>query len=135
MWPTSDQVRRFVVLTGGEPLLQVDEALTRCLRELGFTIAVETNGTCLPPTGVDWLCVSPKAGVKLIVESGQELKLVYPQTGLKPTDFEELFFDNFYLQPMDGPFQASNTLKAIEYCKSNPRWSLSIQAHKTLGIR
>lgn len=135
MWPTSDVSRRFVVLTGGEPLLQVDEALTWWLKAHGFTIAVETNGTCSPPPGIDWICLSPKAGTKLVVESGKELKLVFPQIGLHPSMFEGLAFDNFYLQPMDGPLQAENTKRAIDYCKANPQWNLSIQTHKILGIR
>jgi 7-carboxy-7-deazaguanine synthase (Cx14CxxC type) len=134
-WPMRDVSRRFVVLTGGEPLLQVDEALTRSLKAHGFTIAVETNGSCSPPPGIDWICVSPKAGAKLIVHSGQELKLVFPQNGLDPSDFEGLPFENFYVQPMDGPLQAENTKQAIEYCKSHPRWNLSVQTHKIVGIR
>jgi 7-carboxy-7-deazaguanine synthase len=135
LWPTSDRVRRFVVLTGGEPLLQVDEALTRCLKTYGFTIAVETNGTCLPPPGIDWLCVSPKAGATLVVKSGQELKLVFPQLGAPPSAFEDLVFEHFYLQPMDNSGQAANTAEAIDYCKAHPRWNLSVQTHKVIGIR
>lgn len=134
-WPTSDTTYRFVVLTGGEPLLQVDEALTHELKAHGFMIAVETNGTCSPPPGIDWICVSPKAGTKLAVRSGQELKLVFPQVDLHPSEFETLPFENFYLQPMDGPLQTENTTQAIEYCKANPRWNLSVQTHKVLGIR
>jgi 7-carboxy-7-deazaguanine synthase len=135
MWPTSDGCRRFVVLTGGEPLLQVDAALTQCLKEQGFTIAVETNGTCLPPPGIDWLCVSPKAGAQLAVTSGQELKLVFPQPGAHPSAFEALEFEHFYLQPMDNLRQRANTEEAIEYCKAHPLWRLSVQTHKVIGIR
>jgi len=134
LWPTSDTLRRFVVLTGGEPLLQVDEALTRRLKDHGFMVAVETNGTCVPPPGIDWVCVSPKAGAKLVVRAGQELKLVFPQPLLQPAQLEHLSFEHFYLQPMDGPSLESNTRQAIEYCKRHPRWSLSIQTHKILGI-
>jgi len=133
-WPVQDVARRFVVLTGGEPLLQVDEALTRCLKEHGFMVAVETNGTCVPPPGIDWVCVSPKAGAKLVVRAGQELKLVFPQPLLQPAQLEQLSFEHFYLQPMDGPARVSNTSQAIEYCKLHPRWSLSLQTHKILGI-
>jgi 7-carboxy-7-deazaguanine synthase (Cx14CxxC type) len=134
-WPSSDECHRFVVLTGGEPLLQVDEALTTCLSDRGFFIAVETNGTFVPPRGIDWICVSPKGGATLKVRTGQELKLVFPQFGLDPSQFEDFQFDRFYLQPMDGTSQAENTKLAIQYRKSHPRWSLSTQTHKVLGIR
>jgi 7-carboxy-7-deazaguanine synthase len=134
-WPSPDPARRFVVLTGGEPLLQVDEALTQALHAVGFTIAVETNGTQAPPPGIDWLCVSPKAGSQTIVRSGQELKLVFPQDGIDPQDFSALDFDNFYLQPMDGPLARENTRQAIAYCQAHPRWNLSVQTHKVIGIR
>lgn len=134
-WPTKERSRRFVVLTGGEPLLQVDALLTAELHKRGFFIAVETNGTCSAPEGIDWICVSPKSGTKLAVRSGHELKLVYPQSGLDPEQFSSLGFDNFYLQPMDGPDQKENTAQAIEYCKANPIWNLSVQTHKLLGIR
>jgi 7-carboxy-7-deazaguanine synthase (Cx14CxxC type) len=135
LWPEGDAGHRFVVLTGGEPLLQVDAALTAALKQQGFTIAVETNGSCEPPPGIDWLCVSPKAGAPLRVQGGQELKLVFPQVGSDPAQFEGLAFEKFYLQPMDGLLQARNTELAIEYCKRHPRWSLSVQTHKFLGIR
>jgi 7-carboxy-7-deazaguanine synthase len=134
-WPPVHHTRRFVVLTGGEPLLQVDEPLTSCLKAHGFTIAVETNGTCHPPPGIDWICVSPKAGTNLVITAGQELKLVYPQPGADPSAFEDLSFENFYLQPMDGSYQTTNTAKAIEYCKAHPKWNLSVQTHKVVGIR
>ena len=126
---------RFVVLTGGEPLLQVDTALIKALHGKGFEIAVETNGTIQPPPGLDWVCVSPKAGVELVVREGDEMKLVYPQDGIKPEDVSGLAFTRFSLQPMDGPDLAENTARAIEYCLEHPRWRLSVQTHKTIGIR
>jgi 7-carboxy-7-deazaguanine synthase (Cx14CxxC type) len=134
-WPASDTQHRFVVLTGGEPLLQVDEALVEALHAFGFTIAVETNGTVLPPKGIDWLCMSPKAGSQRVVETGQELKLVFPQVGAEPAMYESLNFENFYLQPMDGPNAAANTAAAVAYCQAHPRWRLSVQTHKLIGIR
>ena len=133
-WPEG-QAHRFVVLTGGEPLLQVDAALVQALHDQNFTIAVETNGTVVPPDGIDWLCVSPKAGSALVVRSGQELKLVYPQAGNHPQEFEQLHFEHHYLQPMDGPLAAANTAAAIAYCQSHPQWRLSVQTHKLIGIR
>jgi 7-carboxy-7-deazaguanine synthase (Cx14CxxC type) len=133
-WP-KDQAHRLVVLTGGEPLLQVDAALVQALHAQDFTIAVETNGTVLPPEGIDWLCVSPKAGSALVVRSGQELKLVYPQAGNHPEEFEQLHFEYHYLQPMDGPHATANTAAAIAYCQSHPQWRLSVQTHKLIGIR
>jgi len=134
-WPASDTAHRFVVLTGGEPLLQVDEALVNALHALGFTIAVETNGTVQPPNGIDWLCMSPKAGSQRVVATGQELKLVFPQAGAEPELYESLNFEHFYLQPMDGPNAAANTAAAVAYCQANPRWRLSVQTHKLIGIR
>jgi 7-carboxy-7-deazaguanine synthase len=134
-WPASDTQHRFVVLTGGEPLLQVDEALVEALHAQGFTIAVETNGTVQPPKGIDWLCMSPKAGSQRVVETGQELKLVFPQVGAEPALYESLNFENFYLQPMDGPNAAANTAAAVAYCQAHPRWRLSVQTHKLIGIR
>lgn len=134
-WPHPALQRRLVVLTGGEPLLQLDAALIAALHEFGFEIAVETNGTIAAPDGIDWLCVSPKAGSKLAIQAGNELKLVYPQPKAPPEMFETLRFDHFLLQPMDGPEQAANTQATIAYCMAHPRWSLSIQTHKTLGIR
>lgn len=132
-WPT-DAGRRYVVLTGGEPLLQVDRLLVDALHQVGFEVAVETNGTVEPPPGLDWICVSPKAGSDLVVRRGHELKLVYPQTGLSPPEFEALDFEHFFLQPMDGLLRARNTTLAVNYCLSNPRWRLSLQTHKYLGI-
>jgi len=134
-WPATDTQHRFVVLTGGEPLLQVDEALVDALHAQGFTIAVETNGTVKPPKGIDWLCMSPNAGSQRLVETGQELKLVFPQIGAEPALFESLNFENFYLQPMDGPNAAANTAAAVAFCQAHPRWRLSVQTHKLIGIR
>jgi 7-carboxy-7-deazaguanine synthase (Cx14CxxC type) len=126
---------RFVVLTGGEPLLQVDGELLEALHDRGFAIAVETNGTIDAPRGLDWLCVSPKAGTELRIRSGHELKLVYPQPDAPPEAFASLAFERFSLQPMDGPELADNTARAIDYCLRHPQWRLSLQTHKTLGIR
>lgn len=134
-WPSKHHDRRFVVLTGGEPLLQIDAALIDALRARGFTIAVETNGTLTAVKGIDWLCVSPKAGSVLVIRAGQELKLVFPQVGHDPVQFVDLAFDHFFLQPMDGPDKARNTESAIAYCQAHPRWNLSVQTHKMIGIR
>ena len=125
---------RFVVFTGGEPLLQLDESLVRALHQHDFEIAIETNGTLKPPRGVDWVCVSPKAGAELRLRSGHELKLVYPQVGAEPERFESLEFANFFIQPMDGPSVEENTQLAVRYCLDHPRWRLSLQTHKFLGI-
>jgi 7-carboxy-7-deazaguanine synthase (Cx14CxxC type) len=133
-WRGAGGSRRFVVLTGGEPLLQVDEALIACLHALGFEIAVETNGTMAPPAGLDWVCVSPKAGASLVLTAGNELKFVFPQTGITPQSFEHLAFETFLLQPMDGPERESNTAAAVAYCLDHPQWRLSLQTHKLLGI-
>ncbi|UVO27407.1 7-carboxy-7-deazaguanine synthase [Bradyrhizobium arachidis] len=127
--------QRYVVLTGGEPLLQVDGPLVDALHAAGFEIGVETNGTMLPPDGLDWICVSPKAGSELVLRRGHELKLVYPQAQALPEAFEDLAFERFSLQPMDGPDVAENTARAIDYCLRHPQWRLSVQTHKTLGIR
>ena len=127
--------QRFVVLTGGEPLLQVDAALTAALHAQGFFIAVETNGTQAAPEGLDWVCVSPKADAPLAITSGSELKLVYPQVDADPARFEHLAFSHFYLQPMDGPDRARNTELAIAYCQAHPQWRLGVQSHKMIGIR
>jgi 7-carboxy-7-deazaguanine synthase len=133
-WPVGYQYR-YVVLTGGEPLLQVDSILIDALHKLDFEIAVETNGTIPAPEGIDWLCVSPKAGAPWLQRSGDELKLVYPQNCLSPEDLEFVDFRYYLIQPMDGPSARENTELAINYCKSNPRWQLSIQTHKILSIR
>jgi 7-carboxy-7-deazaguanine synthase (Cx14CxxC type) len=125
---------RFVVCTGGEPLLQLDAPLLGSLHDAGFEVAVETNGTLPPPPGIDWLCVSPKAGAKLVVQTGDEIKLVYPQSGAEPERFERLPFRHFFLQPMDGPERQANTDAALRYCLAHPRWRLSLQTHKLLGI-
>ncbi|TDI67376.1 MAG: 7-carboxy-7-deazaguanine synthase [Alphaproteobacteria bacterium] len=124
----------FIVCTGGEPLLQLDRALIDAFHGAGFTIAVETNGTLAPPPGLDWICVSPKAGTTLVLRAGDELKLVYPQAGAPPETFAGLDFDHFFLQPMDGPERESNTQKAIDYCLAHPGWRLSLQTHKYLGL-
>lgn len=130
-----DPARRLVVLTGGEPLLQVDAPLVEALHASGFEIAVETNGTIAPPAGLDWLCVSPKAAAPLAVTAGDELKLVFPQSDARPERFAALAFRHFLLQPMDGPDQAAATAAAIDYCLAHPQWRLSVQTHKTVGIR
>ena len=126
---------RFVVLTGGEPLLQVDRVFLDALHARGFTVAVETNGTIDPPAGLDWICVSPKAGTELRIRSGDEMKLVFPQDGAPPEAYAGLAFERFSLQPMDGPELAQNTARAVEYCLHHPQWRLSLQTHKTTGIR
>lgn len=125
---------RYVVCTGGEPLLQLDGALVDALHARGFEVAIETNGTLPVPAGVDWVCVSPKAGAELLVTTGDELKLVFPQAGAEPDRYLHLDFDHFFLQPMDGPDLATNTELAIRYCLDHPRWRLSVQTHKLLGI-
>jgi len=126
---------RYVVCTGGEPLLQLNEELIAELHKRGFEVAVETNGTRPAPASLDWICVSPKAGAPLVQTSGSELKLVYPQEKAPPEKFEQLDFDHFFLQPMDGTDTAANTERAIEYCLRHPRWRLSIQTHKLVGLR
>ena len=125
---------RLVVCTGGEPLLQLDVALIEALHELGFSIAVETNGSLPAPAGIDWICVSPKADAPLAQTRGHELKLVFPQAGVDPARFESLDFERFYLQPMDGPDRTAATQQAIAYCLAHPKWRLSVQTHKYLGI-
>ena len=125
---------RLVVLTGGEPLLQLDPPLIAALHAQGFSIAVETNGTLAAPPGIDWICVSPKADAPLAQLTGQELKLVFPQPGVDPVRFEGLAFERFFLQPMDGPAREANTEAAVAYCLEHPRWRLSLQTHKYLGI-
>jgi 7-carboxy-7-deazaguanine synthase len=135
-WPVEDRAgTRFVVCTGGEPLLQLDAPLIAAFHERGFRVAVETNGTQPAPPGIDWICVSPKAGAELVLKRGNELKLVYPQRDAAPEKFESLAFDEWFLQPMDGPDREINTQAAVEYCLAHPRWRLSLQTHKALGIR
>jgi 7-carboxy-7-deazaguanine synthase len=135
-WPAeAASGKRFVICTGGEPLLQLDAGLIAALHARNFEIAVESNGTLAAPEGIDWLCVSPKAGAELVQRSGDELKLVYPQPEADPAKFEGLAFRNFFLQPMDGPDRAANTELAVRYCLAHPRWRLGLQIHKFLGIR
>lgn len=134
-WPERAHDNRMVVCTGGEPLLQLDEPLIDAFHAEGFYVAVETNGTLPAPAGIDWLCVSPKIGAPLVLTSGNELKLVYPQDGGDPAQFEHLSFESFRLAPMDGPRRTGNTTAAVEYCLKRPRWKLSMQTHKYLGIR
>jgi 7-carboxy-7-deazaguanine synthase len=134
-WPASDTANRFVVCTGGEPLLQLDAAAIDALHARGFAVAVETNGTQDPPVGLDWICVSPKARAEFRLRRGDELKLVFPQADLDPERYRGLDFDHFYLQPMDGPRRDENTQAAIEYCLAHPWWRLSVQSHKVLRIR
>ena len=133
-WPSAESATRFVVCTGGEPLLQLDEPLVNALHGAGFEVAVETNGTLPPPQGIEWLCVSPKAGATLVVRQGDEIKLVFPQVGAEPELFEGLSFRHFFLQPMDGPGQQENIDATLRYCLTHPRWRLSLQTHKLLGI-
>ena len=133
-WPASVESHRVVVCTGGEPLLQLDEPLLGSLHARRFRVAIETNGTQRVPPAVDWICVSPKAGAPLVVERGDELKLVYPQAGAEPERYESLDFPHFFLQPMDGPDRSRNTALAVAYCRAHPRWRLSLQTHKLIGI-
>ena len=132
-WPGGGA--KFVVLTGGEPALQIDGPLVDAFHARGFAVAIETNGTLPLPAGLDWICVSPKAGTALTVRRGHELKLVYPQTGAAPADFEALDFEHFLLQPMYGPALKANMEKSAAYCMAHPRWRLSLQTHKVIGIR
>ncbi|MDO9707235.1 7-carboxy-7-deazaguanine synthase [Paracraurococcus lichenis] len=132
-WP-GGAAHRHVVFTGGEPLLQLDAPLVEAMHAAGFSVSVESNGTIEPPPGIDWLCVSPKAGAPLRVTRGEELKLVFPQPGLLPEAVEQLDFRHFFLQPMDGPDRAANTAAAVAHCLRHPRWRLSLQTHKLIGI-
>jgi len=133
-WTGADDGHRFVVCTGGEPLLQLDESVVDALHARHFTVAIETNGTLVPPPGIDWLCVSPKAGADLALTNGDELKLVFPQPGAEPERFESLAFTHFFLQPMDGPDRDANTALAVAHCLAHPQWRLSVQTHKMIGI-
>ncbi|MEQ1865379.1 MAG: 7-carboxy-7-deazaguanine synthase [Micropepsaceae bacterium] len=133
-WPENGGGKRYVVFTGGEPLLQLDGALIDALHELDFEIAIETNGTIAAPEGIDWICVSPKAGAELVQRGGNELKLVYPQTGAMPEQFEALAFEHLLLQPMWGERTTENMRDASRYCMAHPRWRLSVQTHKWIGI-
>ena len=134
-WRGREGDPKLVVCTGGEPLLQLDAALIDALHARGFDIAVETNGTLTAPAGIDWICVSPKAEAPVVQTTGQELKLVFPQTTAMPDRFEHLDFERFWLQPMDGPDQAANTAAALDYCLTHPKWRLSVQTHKYIGVR
>jgi len=133
-WPQCGKAKPYVVCTGGEPLLQLDAALIDALRRRGFEIAIETNGTLMPPDGIDWICVSPKAGAEFVLKRGNELKLIFPQKGAEPERFSALAFANFFLQPMDGPKRKENTRAAAAYCMAHPQWRLSLQTHKLIGI-
>ena len=135
MWRGREGDPKLVVCTGGEPLMQLDTPLIRALHDRGFEIAVETNGTKAAPDGIDWICVSPKADAPVVQTSGQELKLVFPQKKAMPDRFEGLAFERFWLQPMDGPDLAANTAAAIDYCLTHPKWRLSVQTHKYIGVR
>lgn len=134
LWPASHAASKYVVFTGGEPLLQLDAALISAMHAVGFEIAIETNGSLPVPDGVDWVCVSPKIGAPLVVRKGSELKVVIPQENQSLDDYEDLAFDHFFVQPMDGPQQEENTRLAIDVCKRNPKWKLSLQTHKLLQI-
>jgi 7-carboxy-7-deazaguanine synthase (Cx14CxxC type) len=134
LWPAAAGGRPYVVCTGGEPLLQLNEALIAALHENGFEVGVETNGTIKAPEGLDWICVSPKAGQPMNQSAGDELKLVFPQDGAPPAAYEALDFRHFFLQPMDGPELSRHTAAALAYCKTHPRWRLSLQTHKLIGI-
>jgi 7-carboxy-7-deazaguanine synthase (Cx14CxxC type) len=135
-WPPEhkNEVRPYVVFTGGEPLLQLDEALIGELHAQGFEVAIETNGTRPAPRSLDWICVSPKAHAPLVQTSGDELKLVYPQVGLSPHQFEGMDFGTLYLSPMSGPALVENTQAAVRYCLEHPQWRLTIQMHKIVGV-
>ncbi|MBV0931983.1 7-carboxy-7-deazaguanine synthase [Marinobacterium weihaiense] len=132
-WPQGTD-NRYVVCTGGEPALQLDEALVDALHARGFEIAIETNGTKPLPNGIDWVCVSPKGSSDILITKGDELKLVYPQSAAMPERFAAFTFSHYYLQPMDGPLQDTNTRRCIDYCQAHPRWKLSLQTHKMIGI-
>jgi 7-carboxy-7-deazaguanine synthase (Cx14CxxC type) len=134
LWPGGDAAP-FAVLTGGEPMLQVDRLLLDALHQQGFEIAIETNGTLPVPRAIDWICVSPKANAELVQTSGDELKLVFPQAGAAPDVYQSLDFRHFFLQPMDGDAREENTRAAVDYCAQNPRWRLSLQTHKLIGLR
>ena len=134
-WPGHAQGKPYVVCTGGEPLLQIDPPLVSALHDQGFEIAIETNGTLLPPPGIDWICVSPKANAEQKLMRGNELKLIYPQDGAPPERFAGQDFQNFFLQPMDNADRAANTEAATQYCLEHPQWRLSLQTHKLIGIR
>jgi len=133
-WPKGESATPYVVCTGGEPLLQIDASLIDALHARGFEIGIETNGTLMPPSGIDWICVSPKAGADFALKRGDELKLVFPQAGAEPERYTALNFRHFFLQPMDGPSRAANIAAATAYCLAHPQWRLSLQTHKLIGI-
>ena len=135
LWPEGKEGKPYVVCTGGEPLLQLDKALIDAFHAVGFEIAVESNGTVEAPAGIDWLCVSPKADAQIKQTSGNELKLVYPQEENDPSQFTDMKFNHFFLQPLDDEAQQSNTQKALDYCLAHPKWRLSLQTHKFVGIK
>ncbi len=134
LWPPAYPEKKYVVFTGGEPLMQLDSELIVAMHQAGFIIAIETNGTIAVPAGVDWVCVSPKMGAELVVRKGDELKVVIPQLGQNMQDYAQLDFQHFFVQAMDGPLRAENTRKAVDFCKNNPLWKLSLQTHKILQI-
>ena len=134
LWPAETEATPYAVCTGGEPLLQLDPKLIHAFHENGFEIGIETNGTKIPPEGIDWICVSPKANAEFILKKGHELKIVFPQSGMKPRQYQDLDFDHFFIQPMDGPNQGENIEKSKEFVVKNPKWKLSLQTHKILGI-
>jgi 7-carboxy-7-deazaguanine synthase len=134
-WPAAHGAKPYVVCTGGEPLLQLDPPLIAAFHRTGFEIAIETNGTLAPPEGIDWICMSPKAEAELVLERGNELKLIFPQDGAPPERYAGLAFDHFFLQPMDCPEREENTRRAAEYCLAHPQWRLSLQTHKLIGLR
>ena len=134
LWPDMEQGKPYVVCTGGEPMLQLDKKLVEAFHESRIEVAVETNGTIMPPQGIDWVCVSPKADSTIVLQKGNELKLVFPQPGAEPHLFKDWDFDHYYLQPMDSPQLEQNTRLAIDYCLHNPQWKLSVQTHKVLGV-
>ena len=134
LWPESQPSRPYIVCTGGEPLLQMDNTLIETIHDAGFEIGLETNGTILPPQGIDWICVSPKSKADFILKRGNELKIVFPQSGINPRQHENLEFDHFFIQPMDGKEQEENIKKSEEFVFKHPQWKLSLQTHKIVGI-
>jgi len=133
MWPENEK-KPYLVCTGGEPLLQMDDEFISTVHRSDFEIGIETNGTKIPPEGIDWICVSPKANAEFILKEGHELKIVFPQSGMNPRQYQDLDFDHFFIQPMDGPNQGENIEKSKEFVVKNPKWKLSLQTHKILGI-
>ena len=133
MWPENEK-KPYLVCTGGEPLLQMDDEFISTVHRSDFEIGIETNGTKIPPEGIDWICVSPKANAEFILKKGHELKIVFPQSGINPRQYQDLDFDHFFIQPMDGPNQGDNIEKSKEFVVKNPKWKLSLQTHKILGI-